>query len=155
MSRELMILVISWITSIVILVSVSRGRIALTQITFLATQTIAWVFEYILVYFDLVQFPYREFEAATKMSFSLYYMIFPTVGVLFILYYPKSPSKLKVILYYLFFCMVIPTYSSVAEKYSDLFLFIHWNWPVHVLADLIIFYILKKFIFWFKEGLES
>lgn len=155
MSKEFFILAFSWVISIMTLLSISKGRTRLTQITFLLTQALAWLFEFILVFFDLVEFPYREFKIATNMSFSLYYLIFPTVGVLFILFYPKQASNLKVLLYYLFFSMVIPTYSSLAEKYSNLFQFINWNWGIHVLADLIIFYILKKFIFWFQKGIDS
>lgn len=157
MSKELLILVFSWIISVITLLSISKGktRLHLIQVTFLFSQSLAWLFEFILVYFELVKFPYREFKIATSMSFSLYYLIFPTIGVLFILLYPKQPTMLKVLLYYLFFSMLIPTYTSLAEKYSKLFDFINWNWGIHVLSDLIIFFILKKFIFWFKEGIDG
>ncbi|QOR67150.1 hypothetical protein IM538_03085 [Cytobacillus suaedae] len=155
MSKEFYILAFLWIISIITLLSISKGKMRLTQITFLFTQALAWVFEYILVFFKLVEFPYREFEVATKMSFSLYYVIFPVVGVLFILFYPTTSRKGKVFFYYLFFSMLIPTFSSFAEKYTKLFLFVNWNWSVHVLADLIIFYILKQFIFWFRRGIVS
>jgi hypothetical protein len=155
MSKEFFILTFLWIISIITLFSISRGRTRLTQITFLFTQALAWLFEFTLVFFGLVKFPYREFKIATNMSFSLYYLIFPTVGVLFILFYPKKPIKLNLLLYYLFFSMVVPTFSSLAEKYSKLIQFINWNWEIHVIADLIIFYILKKFIFWFQKGIEK
>jgi hypothetical protein len=154
MSKEFIILAISWGISILTLVTFIRGRARLVQITFLFTQALAWIFVYILVFFNLVRFPYREFKTATTMSFSLYYLLFPTVGVLFILFYPKQPTNRKVLLYYLFFAMLIPTYSSLAERYSELFQFIKWNWPIHVVADLMLFYILKKFIFWFRTGLD-
>lgn len=154
MSKEFFILAFSWVISIVILLSVSRGRIRLTQITFLFSQGLAWLFEFILVFFDLVEFPYSEFQNATKMNFSLYYLIFPTVGVLFIRFYPKQPTRLKVLFHYLFLSMVIPTYSSLADKYSNLFHSINWNWGIHVVADLIIFYILKNIIFWFQKGIN-
>lgn len=155
MSKEFIILAVSWVVSIMTLVSLSRGRSRLVQITFLFTQTLAWLLVYILVFFNLVSFPYREFKIATTMSFSLYYLLFPMAGVLFILFYPKQPTKRKVLFYYLFFSMLIPTYTSLAEMNSELFQFIKWNWTIHVLADFILFYILKKFIFWFQLGLNS
>ncbi|KAA0547181.1 hypothetical protein FZW96_14520 [Bacillus sp. BGMRC 2118] len=152
MSKEFIILAVSWILSIILLVFLSRGRSRLTLIAFLFTQALAWIFEYTLVYFDLVEFPYREFKKATNLSFSLYYIIFPIVGVLFIVFYPKNPKKVKVLFYYLLFSMVIPTFSSLAERYTDLFHFNNWNWFVHVFADLVVFYIIAKFVFWFKKG---
>lgn len=103
MSKEFFIIVSLWIICIITLLTISKGRTRLTQVTFFFIQALAWIFEFILVSFELVEFPYREFRVATKMSFSLYYLIFPTVGVLFILFYPKQPGKLKVFLYYLFF----------------------------------------------------
>jgi hypothetical protein len=154
MRKELIILICSWVIAIILLLSVSKGRTRLTQITFLFTQTLAWLFEYILVFFNLVEFPYREFKFATRMGFSLYYILFPTVGVLFIIFYPKQPGKLKVFLYYLLFSMVIPTFTSLAAKYSELFHFIHWNWGIHVLSDLLNFYILRKFVLWYQKGIE-
>lgn len=155
MSKEFMILAISWAISIIILLRISKGGVRLTQISFTFTQALAWLFEFILVYFNLVEFPFREFKVATTMSFSLYYLIFPTVGVLFIVFYPKKSNKIVLLFYYLIFAMIIPTFSSLAEKYSDLFKFLNWNWTTNVLADLLIFFILKKFVFWFKEGLEN
>ncbi|MEW9053177.1 MAG: CBO0543 family protein [Neobacillus sp.] len=155
MSKEVSILAFSWIICLITLYWVSKGRARLTQITFLFSQALSWLFEFILVYFELVEFPYREFRIATNMSFSLYYLIFPTVGVLFILLYPKQSSILKVLLYYLLFSMVIPTYSLLAERYSNLLQFINWNWGIHVLADLVMFYILKNFIVWFQRGIKT
>ncbi|MDZ5472385.1 CBO0543 family protein [Bacillus sp. 31A1R] len=155
MSVEFFVLVILWVISIITLLIISKGRTRLTQITFLFTQALAWIFEFIITFFKLVEFPYREFKVATEMSFSLYYIVFPTVGVLFILYYPKQLNKLKLLFYYLFFSMVIPIFTFSLERYSKLFHFINWNWTVHVLADLLIFYILKTFIFWFQKGLKS
>lgn len=154
MSREFFILACSWVISLVTLLSISKGKTRLIQISYLFTQALAWLFEFILVLFRLVEFPYREFKIATKMSFSLYYLIFPIVGVLFIQFYPKQPTKLKVLLYYLLISMVIPTYTSLAERYSNLFQFINWNWGIHVLADMLIFYTVKKFVFWFQKGIE-
>lgn len=157
MSKDLLILAFSWIVSIIILLNVSKGRVRLTQITFIFSQSLAWLFEYILVFIDLVRFPYREFKIATKMSFSLYYLVFPTVVALFIHLYPKQSSKGKVLLYYLLFSMVIPTYTFLADKYSNLIQIISWkwNWGIHVAIDILIFYIVKTFVFWFQKGLDS
>jgi hypothetical protein len=155
MNKEWIILAILWIVCLLTLLLISKGRARLTQITFLFTQAISWLFVFILVFFGLVEFPLREFKISTKMNFSLHYLIFPTVGVLFIRFYPKQPGKLKLLLYFLFFSMLIPTFSLLAEKYSNLVRYLNWNWSVHVLANLILLYILAKFIFWFQNGIEN
>ncbi|PKG22889.1 CBO0543 family protein [Niallia nealsonii] len=117
MIKEALILIVSWIAVLFFIPKQSRKT---AQISFLFCQAIAWIFEYIQVYFGFVEFPFREFNYATKMNFSLYYIVYPTAGVFFILWYPLKAGKIRIIAYYFIFGMIVPTYSFLLEKYSSL-----------------------------------
>lgn len=152
--KEILILLFSMLISIYVLLRYTPKECKrYTHITFLFVQAIAWVYEYIQLILGLVEFPFREFDTATKMSFSLHYFIYPTFGVFFINLYPSQKGKVRIFMHFLIFAIAIATYSFFIEKYSSLFYFKKWGWFSGVISNLIILYIVKKFAFWFKKGL--
>ncbi|MBY0157235.1 CBO0543 family protein [Cytobacillus oceanisediminis] len=154
MTREVLILVCSWILSLYLLLRyIPTESKRLAWITFILVQAIAWIHEYIQLVFGLVEFPYREFNKATNMSFSLHYIVYPTIAVFFILFYPKEKGTRRTFLYYLLFSMGITTYSYLLEKFSSLYHYIHWNWLFGLITNMILLYVVKIYIFWFKKGL--
>lgn len=154
MNKEVVILLFSWLISILLLVKyipIERKRTA--HITFLFVQAIAWIYEYIQLLLGVMDFPFREFEDATKMSFSLHYLIYPTFGVFFIMLYPIDKKNQRIIIHYLIFAIAITVYSFLVEKYSSLFHWKSWNVYISFIANLAILYIIKKFVFWYQKGL--
>ncbi|MEH7109707.1 CBO0543 family protein, partial [Bacillus sp. JJ1764] len=78
MNREVLILISSWILSLYLLLKYTpTDSKRLAWITFIFVQAIAWLVEYIQMMFGLIEFPYREFNKATNMSFSLHYIVYP------------------------------------------------------------------------------
>jgi hypothetical protein len=154
MRIEILILVLSWIICGFLLVKyvpIEMKREA--HITFLFASTIAWIFEYLQLVLGLIEFPFREFEVATKMSFSLHYFVYPTFSVFFVLCYPLEKGQLRVLVHFLLYSMAVSTYTLFIEKYSSLIHYLKWNWFMSLLTNLILLYIIKKFVFWFKKGL--
>ena len=152
--KEILILIFSWLISIFLMLKFIPKEMKRTaHITFLFVSTITWIYEYIQLLFGLVEFPFREFNVATKMSFSLYYLVYPTFGVFFITLYPREKGKLQIFIHFFVFAIALTIYSVIIEKYSSLITFKKWDWPIRVLSNLIILYIVKRFVFWFKKGL--
>lgn len=154
MNKEILILLFSWLISILLLVKyipIERKRNA--HITFLFVQAIAWIYEYIQLLLGVIDFPFREFEDATKMSFSLHYLIYPTFGVLFIMLYPLDKKNRRIIIHFLVFALAITAYSFFVQKYSSLFHWESWNVYISFTTNLAILYIIKKFMFWYQKGL--
>ncbi|UOK57450.1 hypothetical protein MGI18_23685 [Bacillus sp. OVS6] len=88
--REILVLISLWGLAILMLVwKVPKNKRRDAQIVLLFSQSIGWLFVYIQTLLGRMKFPFREFPDATKMSFTLYYLFYPTIGVLFILGYPK------------------------------------------------------------------
>jgi len=153
MKNEL-ILIFSWIISIgLLLMFVPKKNIRLSIITFLFSSTVAWAYEYTQVLFGLLEFPYREFAKATKLSFSLHYAIYPTFFVFFILFYPVDKGRIKKFFHTLVFNLLLATYTFLLNEHSSLIEFKHWNFFFSVCINFIMLYIIKKFVFWFNKGL--
>ncbi|MBI0579665.1 hypothetical protein IEC97_20090 [Neobacillus cucumis] len=154
MIKEILILIFSWFISIFLMLKyIPKESKRTAQITFLFVSTITWIYEYIQLITGLVEFPFREFNVATKMSFSLYYLVYPTFGVFFIILYPIEKEKRRFCIHYFVFVMAISTYSFFVEKYSSLIYYKKWNWFASFFSNLFILYIVKKFVYWFKKGL--
>ncbi|WP_305730668.1 CBO0543 family protein [Bacillus sp. sid0103] len=154
--KEILILFFSWLISISLLLKfIPKESKRTAHITFLFVSTITWIYEYIQLLTGLVEFPFREFNVASKMSFSLYYILYPTFGVFFIILYPMEKGKLRIFIHFFVFAIAISTFSFFIEKYSSLIYFKKWNWFSSLISTLIILYIVKKFVFWFKKGLEN
>ncbi|MEH7086523.1 CBO0543 family protein [Neobacillus drentensis] len=154
MIKEILILIFSWFISISLMLKyIPKESKRTAHITFLFVSTITWIYEYIQLLTGLVEFPFREFNVATKMSFSLYYLVYPTFGVFFITLYPMEKVKLRIFIHFFVFTIAITTYSFFIEKYSSLIFFKKWNWFASFFSNLIILYIVKKFVYWFKKGL--
>ncbi|TYS18460.1 hypothetical protein FZC78_02670 [Rossellomorea vietnamensis] len=143
MNKEVSILLLSWLLSIIVLIQcVPKDRKRIAHITFLFGQGIAWIYQYAQLLCNLVEFPYREFENATKMSFSLYFLIYPTFGVIFIMFYPINKGRVRIIIHYLTFTIALTTFAALIENYSLLY---HWkNWNIYsgLLSNLIIFFVI-------------
>ncbi len=156
MNKELVILLLSWIVCLFLLIKfIPKKKKRYYQIIFLFAHATAWIFQLIQVNMKLISFPYREFEQATKMSFSLYYLVLPTFAVFFILYYPEKKNWIRVWIHYLIFSNGMHLYMFLIERSSDLVHDIDWHWWFAVSIDLIVLYLVKKFAFWFRKGFKE
>ncbi|MEK4670459.1 CBO0543 family protein [Niallia sp. FSL R7-0271] len=153
MKNEL-ILIVSWVISIgLLLLLIPKKYLRVSIIAFLFSSTIAWAYEYIQVLFGLLEFPYREFAKATKLSFSLHYAVYPTFFVFFIVYYPTDKSTLRKFFHTFLFNLLLATYTFLLNKYSSLIEFKHWNFFLSVGINFFMLYIVRRFVFWFNKGL--
>lgn len=155
MSKELIVIIVTWLISVYFLLRyVPKERLREAHIAFLFSQAFAWIFEYMQVHLGLVEFPFREFHDATKMSFSIHYIVLPSFGVFFILLYPIKMGIKKRVFHYLIFSAALATFTSILEHFTSLIEYKKWNWFTAVCVTLILFWILKKFVFWFRKELS-
>lgn len=156
MSKEIIVLIISWIISIVLLVGkVPKNKKRDAQIVFSFAQSVGWLYVFIQSYFNNLVFPFREFPKATDMLFSLHFIIYPTFVVFFILCYPKSSGKWKIFFYYLVWISINQIYESLLEHYTDLIDARNWKWYWGFLTKFFIYYIIYLFYKWFRKGLRN
>jgi hypothetical protein len=154
MSRELLVLILSWVASILLLVwRVEKSKRREIQIVFLFTQTLGWIYVFIQVYFDHLVFPFREFPKATDMLLSLHFIIYPTFIVFFVMYYPKTKVKWKIFLYWALFIAGHQLYETILENYTNIIEAKHWKWYWGLLVKTFIYFVIYRFYLWFRKGL--
>jgi hypothetical protein len=150
MKKEVVILVISWLLIIILYIGkVPRDVKGKAHISFLFAQALSWVYIFYSVYFKRVEFPFREFPYATKLSFSLHYMIYPAFAMFFELTYPKSKSVARIIFHYVLFMGMIELYAFFIGHYTELAKPLKWEY-LNIIIYAVLLLITHRFVSWFQ-----
>ncbi len=156
MNINVLILGIAWILTITMLiVFVPKNKVREAQVIFFFKQMITWISGLVVAQYGLVEYPVREFANATKASFCFEYFVYPSICVVFNLYYPEHRSRIKQFLYYIYYCTVMTIIEVLCEKYTNLVAYIHWTWYVTWLTFFVTFYISRKYYVWFFRKYRS
>lgn len=154
MSKELVILLLSWVTAIVLLIwKVPREKRKEAQVVFLFAQTVGWLYLFIQTYHGNIVFPFREFPQASDMLVTLHYIIYPTFSVFFVLFYPKTTRNWKIVSYYLIFVFFHQFYEMLLEHYTKLIDYRHMNFLWGFIVKIIVYFTIYRFYKWFAKGL--
>ncbi|MFP7484354.1 CBO0543 family protein [Priestia filamentosa] len=152
MKKEVVILAISWLLVIILYIGkVPRDVKGKAHISFLFAQTLSWIYIFYSVYFKRIEFPFREFPYATKLSFSLHYMIYPAFAMFFELTYPKSKSVARIILHYVLFAGMIELYAFLIGHYTELAKPLKWGY-LNIMIYAVLLLITHHFVSWFEAG---
>jgi hypothetical protein len=156
MSKETLILIVSWGIAIVLLIwKVPRNKIKDAQIVFLFAQSLGWLYVFVQSYFNNLVFPIREFPKATDMLVSLHFIIYPTFCVFFVLYFPETSKKWKIILHYLVFVFLNQSYEMLLERYTKLIDYKHLNALWGFLIKTLVYYCIYRFYRWYIKRLRK
>jgi hypothetical protein len=120
----------SWIVMLLLLIIfVPRHRLREAQVTFFFKHLITWLFGLLVVEKGFIRYPYRLFfKKATKTSFTFEYFVYPSLCVLFNLYYPEDRSKIYKTVYYIAHSLLITGFEFIALKYTRLISYNGWKW---------------------------
>lgn len=150
MKKEVVILVISWLLVIILYIAkVPHNVKGKAHISFLFAQALSWVYIFYSVYYKRVEFPFREFPYATKLSFSLHYMIYPAFAMFFELTYPKSKSVARIILHYALFVEITELYAFLIGHYTELAKPLKWG-DLNIMIYAVLLLITHRFVNWFQ-----
>jgi len=129
LSRDKIILILSWILGIVLLIIfVPANKLRQGIVPFLFKQVVTWLFGLLVVEKRLIKYPVREFKYAYKGSFSFEYFLYPTLCVLYNLYYPEKQNKLMKFLYLNLYAGITTALEVFLEKYTNTIKYIKWKW---------------------------
>ena len=151
MNREYIIISFAWIITIVSLIKfVPKDKIREAQVAFLFKQIITWVAGLAVVELGLIEYPVRLFfPHANRASFSFEYFIYPAIGAIFNVNYPKNKSSFGQFMYYFYYCTTMTVIEVIIERYTDVLTYIHWTWYITWITLFITFYITRKYYVWF------
>lgn len=149
---QLTLLFIWTIFPLLLLIFVPKDRVRELIAVFLFFQTLTWLFSIVLTHYDLLGAGTLEFPNATKVNFSLEYIVFPTIAVFFQLYFPEQKATYLKIVYYLCFVFLSLTTLILVSVFTNL-ISSTVNGVIRGFFNFLIELILcRKFIVWFLEG---
>lgn len=111
----------SWLASLsIFLVAYRCHRLPEAIIQLMATQTLTWTLSLLFVNFHLMSNPVREFPRATDSNFTFNYVFYPSINVLFSLFYPRKSKWLPTITYHVLFAFGMFAFSCAIELHTEL-----------------------------------
>ncbi|WP_412759027.1 CBO0543 family protein [Neobacillus cucumis] len=115
------VMLILWIVLPFILWKVTpRNRLREVIATLLFFQMLTWLFSIFLTYFGLYEPPFRLFKNATKINWTMEYLVFPFFSVLFQLKFPKNEYFFRRLSHYLFWVGMILLAMILLGKISNI-----------------------------------
>jgi hypothetical protein len=149
MSKEALILVLIWVLGISAFVLLipknSRRRFIFA---FLACQCLTWLDSLILVQFNLISFPFREFPKATDILFTTSSFMYPLIYAFYLFYIHKA-KRIGRLLYLSIWVSGIAIFVELDEKFTDLLKFHNFSWYWTWLNFFLIFALLNVIYRWF------
>jgi hypothetical protein len=121
MSFDYLVIFTLWIICPFILVLVvPRQQIREFIAVFFFFQSLTWLFSISLTAFDLLSFPVRLFPNATKIGFTMEYLVYPTAAVLFYKWFPGKANAFRRSLHYIVFVAGILLWMFLIGKFTNL-----------------------------------
>ncbi|MCR2803560.1 CBO0543 family protein [Paenibacillus soyae] len=128
MILERSILVGVLVISLLLVLVIPREKIRLAMVAFFVKQFITMILGHVVVQSGAITYPFREFAKVNRTSFVYEFLAFPMVCAIFNVYYPAHRSRLWQIGYYMLFCSVLTITEVLLERYTNLILYVRWNW---------------------------
>lgn len=145
-----MILLICYIITVLLLLFlIPRHKLREAIVIFFFKQLLTWLIGLIVAQLGLIVYQVRSFPDATNTSFDFEYFFYPSICVLFNLYYPNGKGPIGEFMHYFYYCTVMTILEVVFETYTNIIQYIHWHWTLTWVTLFITFYLSRKFYLWF------
>ncbi|MEH7237640.1 CBO0543 family protein [Bacillus sp. JJ1562] len=156
MKFDYYILILIWITFPVVLWKViPRERLRESIATFLFFQMLTWLFSIGLTYTGLLEAPVRLFKHATKINFTMEFLIFPTIAVLFQLNFPKKAYFTKRLLYYLLWVGIILSFMLLLGTFTNIMV-VKWDNLIRSFFNFLIeLWLCRRYVMWMTKHPEA
>ncbi|WP_052015713.1 CBO0543 family protein [Halalkalibacter hemicellulosilyticus] len=144
------LLVIVWVITIISLFKfVPRNKIRQASMIYLFKQLLTWLFGLIVVEFKLIQYPKRLFKRANATSFTFEYFVFPSICIIFNLYYPITKSLSIKLLYHILYSASMTGIELLFERFTLLIKYTNWKWYYTFISLTFTFYLSRVYYQWF------
>ena len=121
MSLEINLLFLIWVIGVIMIAfGVPSHKRHSFFVAFLTAQGMEWLAEILLLQFNVVSFPVREFPKASEMSITLMIFLLPLCCATYVIYEPKKKSWPIRILYLAFWANVMTWMEIMISHFTDL-----------------------------------
>lgn len=156
MTLERWILLAAWVLcALIMLFAVPKHRFREALLLLFSNQVITWSLSLLFVEAGMIENPVREFPIATRANFTFNFVLYPTLSMLFGLYYPLRGSRGKQLLYQAGIITGIASCLTGVVLYTQLIEFPRFNWLLGCLVLLFGFNGSRKFVLWYLKGLPQ
>lgn len=150
MSKERLFLICTWIVVAILLwIFVPRNKVREAHVIYLFKLMITWFFGLVVVQAKLIEYPVRFFSFANRTSFTFEYVVFPSVCVLFNLYFPEGTSLSRKVAHYVVYSSFLTLIEVILEKHTNLIRYIDWTWYYTWFTLAVTFWASRKYYLWF------
>jgi hypothetical protein len=133
---------------------VPKTKVLDAHIIFLFMQAQSWLLGTLVSEFHLILYPVRILERGYIANFSFEYVIFPTIAVLYSLYFPWEKSMFSKLFYIGLYPTVITALEVWIEKSTDLIVYTHWAWYWSWITLLITLNIAQFYYRWIMKKVK-
>jgi hypothetical protein len=117
-----------WSITIFSLILLPKKRINEASIIILFQQLVTWSLGLLVVEWNLIEYPVREFASVNKTSFTFEFLVYPIITAFYVLYYPAGRNRWRRFFYTFIITTAIIISEVLYEKYTDLITYLHWEW---------------------------
>jgi hypothetical protein len=152
---EILILILSiTLAAFLLWKFVPKEKMLDAHVSFFFMQVQTWIYGAIVVENRLIEYPVRFLYYAYRVSLVFEYFIFPTISVLFNIYFPTRKGLVHKLIYIIAYPTVITIIEVILEKYTDVIKYLHWSWYWSWLTMLITLLISYKYYLWFLKKIK-
>lgn len=147
--KERITLGLLWFICAISIRFIPKNKLRDASAIFLISQLFAWILGLLVVESGLIEYPVELFWKANSTSFSFEYLGLPFMCIFFNLYYPNTKSRFKRLAYYISILSSFTFLEYIAEKYTQVLNYIHWEWYGTFLSMCIVLYFVRVVYKWF------
>jgi hypothetical protein len=143
----------AWVVSIVLwAIFVPKRKLRDAIISHLFMQIPNWLLGLTVVELGLIKYPVRFLAIAMRSSFTFEFMAFPTVSVIYNIYYPVDRSVWIRLLYIAAFPCTLTVGEIILVNYTQLIEYVHWTWYISWISIALVLQASYWFYSWFIWG---
>ncbi|WP_426447933.1 CBO0543 family protein [Paenibacillus sp. S-38] len=146
---ERVILVTANLGALTSLFFLPRSKALQHHLVFLVVGLPTWIIGLLVVEWDLLAYPVREFASINRTSFCFEYFLLPVACIHYNAWYPETRPRWVKALYLLFFCTALTVPEAFVERYTQLIRYQHWDWYVTFITEGLLFLFSRAMLRWF------
>ena len=152
MSRDYILIIISWIAVICLLIKfIPKDKIRYAYIAFTFKQLLTWVIGFSVAELGLIEYPVRLFPNAAKASFTFEYFLYPSLCAIFNIHFPVKKSFLSKSMYYIYYCTAMTIIEEFIVRYTNIIKYTHWAWYATWITLFLTFFMTRRFYVWYLK----
>lgn len=147
--KEKVIIGLVWLICAISICFIPKNKRREASVIFLFSQMFAWILGLLVVEMGLIIYPIRELQKANSTSFSFEYLVLPVICIFFNIHYPEGKGLVKRLFYYVGIISVFSFCEYMAEKYTLILKYIHWELYYTFLSMFAVIYIVRVVYKWY------